>query len=98
TAGAGAAAALAAAAGEDGGGEEDIEVMSPGALKQQVLAARDELRGWQSEMEAANAQINELREETHHLHSLYQITERDAKYLREVLVSALKSGELHATG
>lgn len=77
---------------------EDVEMLSPGALRQHVVAAREELRSWRAEMDAATSQINELREETHHLHSLYQITERDAKYLREVLVSALKSGELHATG
>jgi chromosome segregation ATPase len=81
---------LAAAAAE-------LDSLPAEELKQRVLAQHSELRGWRSAIQEANSRITELYDETHHLQSLYQITERDAKYLREVLVSALKGGELHAT-
>jgi hypothetical protein len=103
-------AAAAAAAAEAGGGvsgrgntpdlastAEDLEGLEPEDLKQRVLQAEGEMREWRAAIESAHARINELHDETHHLQSLYQITERDAKYLREVLVSALKGGELHAS-
>lgn len=76
---------------------EELDSMQPEDLKQRVLHAQNELRDWRAAIDVANARINELYNETHHIQSLYQITERDAKYLREVLVSALKSGELNAT-
>lgn len=95
----------AAAAGGGGGGSgpdlastaEDLEGLEPEDLKQRVLQAEGEMREWRAAIDSAHARINELHDETHHLQSLYQITERDAKYLREVLVSALKGGELHAS-
>jgi len=76
---------------------EELESLQPEELKKRVLDAEGEVREWRAAIDTANARITELYDETHHLQSLYQITERDAKYLREVLVSALKSGELNAT-
>jgi chromosome segregation ATPase len=75
----------------------ELDSLPAEELKQHVLAQHSELRGWRSAIQEANARISELYDETHHLQSLYQIADRDAKYLREVLVSALKDGELHAT-
>lgn len=98
------AGAAAAAVGGGGGNvpdlastAEDLEGLEPEDLKQRVLQAEGEMREWRAAIDSAHARINELHDETHHLQSLYQITERDAKYLREVLVSALKGGELHAS-
>jgi chromosome segregation ATPase len=96
-----AAADAAAAAGSSDGDlmatAEELDSLRAEDLRQRVLEAHSELRGWRSAIQEANEQIAGLYDETHRLHSLYQVTERDAKYLREVLVSALKSGELHAT-
>lgn len=76
---------------------EDLEELPPEALKQRVLHAEGEVREWRVAIDELRGKVNELDDQTHHLSSLLQITERDAKYLREVLVSALKSGELHAS-
>jgi hypothetical protein len=76
---------------------EELEDLPPEALKQRVLHAEGEVRGWHGAIDELHAKMRELDDQIHHLSSLLQITERDAKYLREVLVSALKSGELHAS-
>lgn len=76
---------------------EELEELPPEDLRIRVLSAEGEVREWRAAIESANARITELYDETHHLRSLYDITERDAKYLREVIVSAFKGGELHAS-
>jgi hypothetical protein len=76
---------------------EELEELPPEALKQRVLHAEGEVREWRGAIDELHAKMRDLDDQTHHLSSLLQITERDAKYLREVLVSALKSGELHAS-
>jgi hypothetical protein len=83
---------------EEAAAAAEAASLSPGALRGRLLAAERQLRAWREGVAAASLKMSALEADVLRYHTLYEVTERDAKYLREVIVSAFTSGELPAHG
>jgi hypothetical protein len=91
--------ARAAAADSSGGSPGlNLKVLAPEAAKHRLQELDGQVREWKSAWEEAERQSRILREEVARLESMSQITDRDALYLRSVIVSGFESGELPTTG
>lgn len=72
----------------------NLKGLAPEALKRRVQELDSQVREWKTGWEEADRQQRIMREEVARLESMSQITDRDALYLRSVIVSGFESGEL----
>eukprot|EP00878_Enallax_costatus_P011063 GHUV01011555.1.p1 GENE.GHUV01011555.1~~GHUV01011555.1.p1 ORF type:complete len:370 (+),score=118.24 GHUV01011555.1:64-1173(+) len=72
--------------------------LAPDALKHRLQELDSQAREWKTAWEEADRRTRVLNEEVARLESMSQITDRDALYLRSVIVSGFESGELPGGG
>eukprot|EP00879_Flechtneria_rotunda_P004046 GHRR01004289.1.p1 GENE.GHRR01004289.1~~GHRR01004289.1.p1 ORF type:complete len:265 (+),score=82.23 GHRR01004289.1:105-797(+) len=72
----------------------NLKGLAPEALKHRVVELDSQVKEWRGAWEDAERQLRTMREEVARLESMSQITDRDALYLRSVIVSGFESGEL----
>lgn len=92
----------AAAAAGGGSPGRDISLslkgLAPEAARHRLQELDGQVKEWKAAWEEAERQERILREEVARLESMSQITDRDALYLRSVIVSGFESGELPTNG
>jgi hypothetical protein len=76
----------------------NLKGLAPEAAKHRLQELDGQVREWKAAWEEADRQARIMREEVARLESMSQITDRDALYLRSVIVSGFESGELPTNG
>eukprot|EP00775_Hariotina_reticulata_P008591 gene8591-8773_t len=74
------------------------EQVEPDAAKQKLQQMVQHVMDWQLKCEDRERRLHVMQEEVERLEGLSQITDRDALYLRSVIVSGFESGELPSSG
>eukprot|EP00882_Tetradesmus_deserticola_P008438 GHRQ01008897.1.p1 GENE.GHRQ01008897.1~~GHRQ01008897.1.p1 ORF type:complete len:168 (+),score=56.86 GHRQ01008897.1:77-505(+) len=89
---------MAAGGGSGGSPGLNLKGLASEAAKHRLQELNSQVREWKAAWEEAERQACIMREEVARLESMSQITDRDALYLRSVIVSGFESGELPMNG
>jgi hypothetical protein len=84
--------------GGGAGGAAGAADAGPGALKRRVSELEGQARQWKAAYEESDRRLRAALEEVSRLEGVGQITDRDALYLRSVIVSGFEAGELPRDG